>query len=418
MKDKLINIIKKAYSSVPLYMKLAERNNIDVKNIKELNQLPLVEKAMYLEDPEAGIASEYILRYVNGDLIYMDTSGSAGKCLRTFWQEADINQSMVSQWIARKKRYDINSASKMCYFYTMTGAINEQEENGIKYQRTNKSLGFSKLNLSKEKIITIYNMIREFQPEWMFLQTSMAMLLISILRQENLERIDSLKYIELTGEILKNYERERIKEYFRCNVANLYGCNEMNSIAYECPEGNLHCMGSNVFVEIIKNGKRVEAGEEGDIYLTSLNNKVMPFVRYGIGDRGKIKKVNDCKCGNRNPILILTNARKNDFVLYSDGTKTTAEIFVNIFLRINKQINVVMQFQVIQRDYDNFLIKIVLNEDLMEDEELDEKDIKDMFYINLEEDKLADANFVFEFSAELFPDNSTGKLKYFECKIK
>lgn len=47
MEGKLLNVIKWAYSHVPLYVKLAERNSINVDDIEELCQLPFVEK-MYL----------------------------------------------------------------------------------------------------------------------------------------------------------------------------------------------------------------------------------------------------------------------------------------------------------------------------------------------------------------------------------
>ena len=136
MQEKLINTIKKAYTKVPLYMRLAENNNIDIDTIEEITKLPLIEKNMYIKDIESGISSEYILNYMRGKLMYIDTSGSTGKCLRTFWTKSDTNASMLPLWIARKKRFNISSASKMCYFYSVTGNISEHKEKGVFYQKS------------------------------------------------------------------------------------------------------------------------------------------------------------------------------------------------------------------------------------------------------------------------------------------
>ena len=34
-------------------------------------------------------------------------------------------------------------------------------------------------------------------------------------------------------------------------MTNQYGCYEANSIAYECPCGNLHWMEENIYVEVL-----------------------------------------------------------------------------------------------------------------------------------------------------------------------
>ena len=88
-----------------------------------------------------------------------------------------------------------------------------------------------------------------------------------------------LKYIEFSGELLTDEVREMTKTIFNCNIANQYGANEVNSIAYECPYGNLHVMKSNVYVEIADEYDNAIKDEcEGRVLLTSLTNSVMPFI--------------------------------------------------------------------------------------------------------------------------------------------
>ena len=417
MRDNIIKV-KKVFQTVPIYSDICRDNDINIERISEFKQLPFMNKQLLSKNIEKGISAEYFVKYLKGELQYVDTSGSTGDCLRIYWSTEDLKESLLPLWIARKKRYGISSTSKFCYFYTMANYMDEREINGVRCQLNGNMLGFNKSNLNKEQIKKIYIMINDFQPEWLILQPSMAMLLINFFRKIGIEKIESIRYIELTGEFLKDYERKAISEFFGCNVANQYGCNEVNSIAYECKEGNLHCFSSNVYVEIIQDGINVPYGEIGDIYITSLKNRVMPFVRYEIGDRGKLLEGSKCKCGNCNPILELVNARKNDLILKEDGTVLSADIFVNIFHQINRDAIFVIGFKIIQYTYNDFLVKLVLNYEEVEDIGYDETDIEHLFLMLAENECLGYANFEFKYCTELFPDRKNGKLKFFECLIQ
>ena len=64
---------------------------------------------------------------------------------------------------------------------------------------------------------------------------------------------NNLRYIEFTGEYLELPLRHRVEAVFGCRTANQYGTKEVNSIAYKCPEGNLHVMSDNVLNEYVNN---------------------------------------------------------------------------------------------------------------------------------------------------------------------
>lgn len=121
----------------------------------------------------------------------------------------------------------------------------------------------------ENKIEMTYFEILDYNPVWMILQPSIAVILCQIAEKNN-STPSNLKYIELTGEELSDAARKKIQSVFRCYIANQYGCKEVNSIAFECPEGNMHCMSSNVYVEV--------TDTDNLIYVTSLNNHIMPFI--------------------------------------------------------------------------------------------------------------------------------------------
>ena len=87
----------------------------------------------------------------------------------------------------------------------------------------------------------------------------------------------------------------------------------------------MHVIENNVIVEVLKDGKPV-LNEEGDIYITSLKNYAMPFIRYETGDRGILKTEHNCKCGNKSPVLVILSGRSSDFITLENGEKLNSYV--------------------------------------------------------------------------------------------
>lgn len=282
------------------------------------------------------------------------------------------------------------------------------------YEEKGNTLGFSKSNLDDDRLLEICNMMKAYNPVWINTQPSMAMLMAQCFKQNKLGKMGDLKYIELTGEMLFDNVREEIEEVFGCITANQYGCNEANSIAYECPYGNMHCMEDNVFVEILDNDDKVLPDEkEGNIVITTLNSHITPFIRYRIGDLGKIKRNQVCQCGNCSPILTLTSGRISDFALMEDGSRVSSYVFVRAVELVNSQYeNVIKQFKVEQKSFDSFIIYLSLDEEMVCSES-DRKGVEKFLLQSMNDTRLYSAKFAFQYSDLLKPDKDERKLRYF-----
>ena len=96
-------------------------------------------------------------------------------------------------------------------------------------------------------------------------------------------------------------------------------------------------------------------GEEGEVCVTSLVNKAMPFIRYNIGDRAIINSNHECGCGSSNKILKLTRGRVNDYISTSTGERINSYIFVRAIEIVNYMYpQTIKQFQIVQNDYFRF----------------------------------------------------------------
>lgn len=399
--------LKNAYRESILLSEKLNGIAIDWENFskEEFLKLPLLEKDEIVTRIADFIPPHYVVSLDAGQLINNNTSGSTGKYMEVYWDKSDYRRSMFSLWFLRMKSYGIYPWDKRCRFYAVSFL---KEIEGYK-RYVNNGLEFSKKNLDENKLRRIYCDMLVYQPVWLILQPGIAELLCAVKNKFRLPHIKSVKYIELTGELLPVGLKEVIKKTFQCRVANQYGMNEVNSIAFECRNGNLHCMEENVFVEILNDeGHNVSNGIEGNIYVTTKHNRGMPFVRYGTGDKGKIlDKKCACGCGNR--LLQLSVGRKNDWIFTKKKNMISPDVFVNSIEIINHVAdNCILQYQIIQEDYDFFRVKLVMANKMDK--------IEEMFIEYMGQEELKECKFEFEF-CEVLHLEKTGKRRFFISKM-
>ena len=153
-------------------------------------------------------------------------------------------------------------------------------------------------------------------------------------------------------------------------------------------------------------------GETGDIYITSLTNYAMPFIRFKTGERGILHNStinnNDCQL-----LELIPNTRDSLVHTYT-GDQLPACIFLYPIEYINEKIgNIIRQFQIVQNDIDDFTVRMSIRPSYYGWRET----ISEEFVNNLPEKLLKNAKWKFEYEDKPF-DNSTGeKQLYFINKL-
>jgi len=116
------------------------------------------------------------------------------------------------------------------------------------------------------------------------------------------ERPDELAALRLRvvfsgAEQLSARGRRRIEQAAGCRVLDFYGASECNLIAWQCGRcGLYHTCDDSLIVEVLRDGRPVGPGEEGEIYITGLDGFAMPFLRYQVGDIVRLPAAApDCK---------------------------------------------------------------------------------------------------------------------------
>ncbi len=410
MNKKLFDIIEYAYNGSDFYKKLYDNANVkpsDIKSVEDLIKLPIVTKSMIQENTDSVIADEFTKFPKSSRLDIKRTSGSTGKYLKIYWYDRDEIRSMVPLWLVRNRKYKVSPDMNYCAFYSALYKANSIIDiNEI--TRDKNFLGFSKLNLSYEKMVDYYKHLIDFKPVWMMLQPSIAYMMAEIVKKENLPALPSLKYLELSGEYLFDHYRREVEDVFGVKAVNMYGCNETNAIAIELQDGNLHVLEENVFVEVLKDGKQV-FDEEGDIYVTSLNNHAMPFIRYETGDRGILSKNGD------DLILDVKTGRVSEYVSLENGKRLNSYTISGAMEYTNENMqNVIKQYQAVQTGIDEFKMIMVINPKFKGWKEA----VEECFLEEIKKNQLKGSNWTFEWTDIICPEAETGKYRFFKNIIE
>jgi phenylacetate-CoA ligase len=162
--------------------------------------------------------------------------------------------------------------------------------------------------------------------------------------------------IVVGAEKLHDFQRETIEAVFRAPVFETYGSREFMLIGAECPEhAGLHLTAEHLIVEVVDDaGRPVAPGVEGDILVTDLHNRALPFIRYRNGDRG-VMAGGPCRCGRTLPRLARVTGRRLDVLMSPEGRTIPGEVFPHLL----KDFPGVERFQVIQEEPDRIRLLLV-----------------------------------------------------------
>ena len=173
--------------------------------------------------------------------------------------------------------------------------------------------------LGPETVESFVAAMKQFRPACVFGYPSAVEMLCELARAASVRLNDMpVRVVFLTGEVLYDHQRELISESFGgAAVANNYGSREAGFIAHECPDGNMHITSENVIVEILRDGRPIEAGEDGEIVVTQLDCHAMPFIRYRTSDVGA-RRDGKCTCRRGLELMTVVKGRSNDFLVAAD----------------------------------------------------------------------------------------------------
>lgn len=325
------------------------------KSCSSLEELPIVNKQVIRNNYESFLSMKIdeedrkkILQILKGDFtkksnsvsevykyknfIFEETTGTSGVPFRVVKSEEDRFRIGAEVW-RRRRKIDPDASPKSLYRLNHTGIHSEQ---------------LNTYNYDVDNILKIYKDIEEKKIRWLHVSPNPLKIHANILLKYAGYQFDNLKYIECTGNFFSEEQKKLYENVFNATVINQYGSMETWPMAYTCVNNSMHIL-DNIILELVDDNNKpiTNYGEVGNILVTCLDLRTMPFVRYRIGDYGKLVE-NKCSCGVNSSIIELIPGRDVNIIKGFNEKKFGNIIFSKIVQGTSRRMGIWDQIEFIQ----------------------------------------------------------------------
>lgn len=331
--NKLKNIVKFAYDTVPYYRKTFDRLGItptDIKDLSDINILPVLTKEVALKE-NINLLSNHTFN----NLKIGKTGGTTGTPLmiksntntrsivwgayyRWYdWMHIDIGDPVVSMWGATT--------------VTSNSFLRNLKEKSLFYLQNNYRINSFEMN--RTTLPSLVKNIKNKKPKIIKGYLSALLQLADYVDDNNIEGIEP-SALSSTSETLYPHFRSYLERVFNSTIYDQYGCGECQSIAFECKSHQgMHITEEHVIVEVLDLNNSNLINQNGRIILTDLDNYAMPFLRYENGDTGNILS-EKCSCGIKHQMMGRIAGRTADTITLKDGSKVHGVFFTDVFFEL------------------------------------------------------------------------------------
>ena len=126
--------------------------------------------------------------------------------------------------------------------------------------------------------------------------------------------------------------KARLADYFQCPVIDWYSTTETGPVAFSCPEGFLHILPHDIFVETITSeGDPAPGSEPGEITVTGGRNPYLPLLRFKTGDHARLVH-EPCPCGDPMPRLMDLEGRSLVAFRAANGS-VVSQVDISLIMR-------------------------------------------------------------------------------------
>ena len=354
---KLRRLITHAYWHVPYYRERMDRMGIgpgDIRTLDDLRRMPLLGKQEIRENLYFDLMSD---SHLKKNVYRISTSGSTGQPL-VVWVD---RHQLEMRWAA---------------------TLRSQQWTGYRFGDRTVRLWHQTIGMSAGQVV------RERLDAWMSRRRfvpAFEMDLAGVRRMERAIRrhrpslvdgyAESFHYLARKGldpclrrigirgiissaQTLDLSSRKAIEEAFGARVFDKYGSREFSGIAYECDRHTgHHVVGECYVVEILVEGRPARPGELGEVVITDLNNYVMPFIRYRIGDLAyAVDDAEPCPCGRGLARIGAIEGRVQSIVVGANGVAMPGSFFLHVLKDYGYAF---ARFQIEQRAPDEIIFRYV-----------------------------------------------------------
>jgi phenylacetate-CoA ligase len=308
---RLRSVVRFAEENVPLYREKFRAAGVrarDLERLADLAHFPTLTR----EEVVAAYPDGILSRQPRPDDVVFRTSGTSGLFMQIAYS-AEANDFLDAIYARALFATGYRPWDRIAYFWW----------DAAEKPRT----VYEKLGLMQKHFLPVdpdprrqLDRLDALRPDVIYHFPSSLLLIARILEREPDHAVRP-RLVICHGEYMAESQQQEIARALRCDVYNQYGAQEFNRMAWDCSRhAGLHEDADSVRIEVDKDGRPAGPGEEGELVVTGLTNRLMPLIRYRIGDLGaRIER--PCPCGRGLPLLAITEGRLDDVLVTPSGAR-------------------------------------------------------------------------------------------------
>lgn len=333
--EAVLDEVAYAYANTVFFRRHMQASGLrpeDIKNVADFRRIPPTSKAHYRRNFPAGVlARGYTLTSPN--VMRFQSSGTSGDRLNSAILSYDLARRQATG-LAVNRRFDglwrPGSRPRICRFAPPNCSDVECATGFSSLEDRTLPDGTLVLTVAHDLLAT---------PEW---QISKALDEIGI-HQPDLLVVDPTHFAFLTRwarrlgrkitsprlhlvcgyTLMTRLARRQIEEFMGPDlpIGDMIGMSELGYVGFECHLGRRHINDNDFYVEFIRDGRPVEAGAMGELYVTTIDDGLVPRIRYATGDYFTPLR-SPCECGSALPV-VRVEGRGAHMVRRQDGRLVT-----------------------------------------------------------------------------------------------
>jgi phenylacetate-coenzyme A ligase PaaK-like adenylate-forming protein len=333
---------------VPFYRARFEASGTvpaDYKTAEDLYKFPVLTKAElreWMDDEAAKNPEKYASWHVS------PTSGSSGAPLRTLVSPKE-NAWMTANWlrVLSMPGYNPFTGKTMCRPNSLHGAVKERDSIVQRFGilRRKQMSDALKNRLTSEQLLQEIN---DYKPDYLYNHKNVLVRVAAYVKKTG-AYIHKPKFYTPFGEMMDDASRALLTEVYGPGLVDAYGMSEVGSCVIRLPGRDEYQINSDTHVVNIYDAELKNPANDGPAVITPLFKTDLPIINYVSGDSMETYT----KAGLR--FVKRIKGRMNDVIHHRDGGVTE---WGNVAVIMN-YIKEVIQYRVVQEDYDNLTIMMV-----------------------------------------------------------
>jgi phenylacetate-CoA ligase len=344
--EHLHNMVRNCRQNVPYYQKLFSDHGLheqDFTSAQDVRKLPILQKQTLRKDTtlfRSTSESTYMLQH---------TSGSTGTPLALEVDEYTYKLAMALL-VDHEEAHGVPlGAPRATFAGRMVQPANRLSPPFARYNRAENQMLFSSYHLNSDTFQWYAKELKRFRPWEIIGYPSAISDLASHYLNTGTDPGFRPKAVITNSETLLEWQKENIEQAFHCAVFDYYGTAEYVLFAGQEADGRYRLNPVIGITEVLNDSG--EPASEGRLVATTLTNRVMPLLRYEIGDSGIA--VSERTNQSVTHELEKVNGRLDDYVEMPDGRR------IGRLDHIFKGLNGLVEAQIIQDAKEHCTIQVV-----------------------------------------------------------